>query len=84
VNQGVEENGPSTPSTGSGAEGTFVVYPNPAQGNVTIEGKGLLTVSNLLGQTILSREIDGRTTMALPRGFWLVRLNNTVKKVIVG
>ena len=78
VNQGVEEDGPST-----GSE-AFVLYPNPTRGLVTIEGTGLLTVSNLLGQTILSREIDGRTTIALPRGFWLVRLNGCTQKVIVG
>lgn len=77
VNQGVEEVGPSTGS------GTFVLYPNPARGLVTIEGTGVLTVSNLLGQAILVREIDGRTTITLPRGFWLVRLNGRTKKVIV-
>lgn len=77
VNQGVEEDGPSTGS------GTFVLYPNPARGLVTIEGSGLLMVSNLLGQAILVREIDGRTTIILPRGFWLVRLNGFTKKVIV-
>jgi hypothetical protein len=77
VNYGVEENGPSTGS------GTFVVYPNPAQGQVIIEGTGWLMVSNLLGQAILTREIDGRTMIALPQGFWLVRLNGFTKKVIV-
>ena len=73
VNQGVEEF----------SECDFRVYPNPAQGQVTIEGTGWLMVSNLLGQAILTREIDGRTMIALPQGFWLVRLGNTVKKVIV-
>jgi hypothetical protein len=77
VNQGVEEDGPSTGS------GTFVLYPNPARGLVTIEGTGVLTVSNLLGQAILVREIDGRTTIILPRGFWLVGLNGRTKKLIV-
>ena len=77
VNQGVEEVGPSTGSD------SFVLYPNPARGLVTIEGTGVLTVSNLLGQAILVREIDGRTTITLPRGFWLVRLNGRTKKVIV-
>lgn len=73
VNQGVEEL----------LESDFLVYPNPAQGLVTIEGIGLLKVSNLLGQTVLTREIDGRTSIALPRGFWLVRLNGFTKKLIV-
>ena len=73
VNQDVEEL----------LESDFLVYPNPAQGLVTIEGIGLLKVSNLLGQTVLIREIDGRTSIALPRGFWLVRLNGFTKKLIV-
>ena len=73
VNQDVEEL----------LESDFLVYPNPAQGLVTIEGIGLLKVSNLLGQTVLTREIDGRTSIALPRGFWLVRLNGFTKKLIV-
>lgn len=77
VNQGVEE---VCPSTGSDS---FVLYPNPARGLVTIEGSGLLMVSNLLGQAILVREIDGRTTITLPRGFWLVGLNGRTKKLIV-
>ena len=73
VNQDVEEL----------LESDFLVYPNPAQGLVTIEGIGLLKVSNLLGQTVLIREIDGRTSIALPQGFWLVRLNGFTKKLIV-
>jgi len=73
VNQDVEEL----------SECDFRVYPNPAQGQVTVEGTGWLTVSNLLGQTILTREINGRTMIALPQGFWLVRLNGFTKKVIV-
>ena len=77
VNQGVEEDGSSADS------GTFVLYPNPARGHVTIEGTGLLKVLNLLGQTILEKEINGRTTIALPQGFWMVRLNGCPKKVIV-
>ncbi len=79
VNLDVVEVGPST---GSGAEGTLMVYPNPASGQVTVEGKGRLTVSNLLGQTILTKEIDGPTAIVLPHGFWLVRLNGCTKKVI--
>ncbi len=33
---GVEEDGPSTPSTGSGTAGTFAVYPNPTNGIIAI------------------------------------------------
>ena len=77
VHHDVEENGPSTSS------GALAVYPNPANGCVTVEGKGLLTVMNLLGQTIFYREIDGKTSFNLPSGLWLVRLNGITRKVVV-
>ena len=77
VHHDVEENGPSTSSE------TLAVYPNPAKGCVTVEGKGLLKVMNLWGQKILSREIDGRTNVSLPPGIWLVRLGGITRKVVV-
>ncbi len=61
----------------------FKVYPNPAQGRVTVEGTGTLTVTNTLGQTILNREIDGKTTLELPRGVWFVKLNGATRKLVV-
>ena len=77
VHHDVEENGPSTSSE------TLAVYPNPAKGCVTVEGKGLLKVMNLWGQKILSREIDGRTIVSLPPGIWFVRLGGITRKVVV-
>lgn len=77
VNQDVEENGPSTNS------GSLVVYPNPAKGSFTVEGKGILIVTNLLGQTVFSKEINGQTSFTLPSGLWLVRLNGITRKVVV-
>lgn len=59
------------------------VYPNPAQDHFTVEGTGKLTITNLLGQEILVREIEGKTTVELPQGMYLVRLNNVVSKVVV-
>ena len=61
----------------------FKVFPNPAQGSVTIEGKGLLTIANLLGQVIFTKEIHGKETVELPRGVWLVKLDNNVRKIVV-
>ncbi len=73
VNQGIEE-----------AENAgFRVYPNPAQGHVTVEGFGKMVVTNVLGQTVLSKEIDGRETIELPKGFWFIRLNESVHKVLI-
>lgn len=73
VNQGVEE-----------IEKTvFRVFPNPAQGRITIEGTGRLTITNLLGQTVLTKEINGTERIELPRGIWFVKLDETTQKLVV-
>lgn len=59
------------------------VYPNPAQGQITVEGSGRMVISNVLGQEILSQEIDGKATIELPQGMYIVRLNNAISKVVV-
>ena len=73
VNQGVEDN----------TENSFNVFPNPTKGSVTIEGNGRLTIANMLGQTIITKEIHGKETVALPRGLWFVKLDNSVRKIVV-
>ena len=65
------------------AETAFSVYPNPTQGRFTVEGTGRLTVSNVLGQTILVKEINGKATVDLPQGLYFVRLGNEMRKVVV-
>lgn len=59
------------------------VYPNPANGVLTVEGTGRLTIMNLLGQEILTQEIDGKTTQELPRGIYFVKLGSAIKKIVV-
>lgn len=61
----------------------FKVYPNPSNGTVTVEGIGKLIVTNTLGQVILRKEIDGKMTMTLPSGLFFVKLDDTVRKVMV-
>lgn len=73
VNQEVEEN----------LNHIFEVYPNPTNGSVTIEGSGKLTISNSLGQIITTKNIHGVETMELPRGIWLIKLTENVRKVVV-
>ena len=75
---GLSEN--DGPSTGSG---TLTVYPNPAKGRVTIEGTGTMTVTNVLGQTILTKEIDGKESIELPRGLYFVKLGDITRKIVV-
>ena len=66
------------------AENTaFDVWPNPAQGRFTVEGQGRMTITNTLGQTIITKEIDGEESIGLPRGLYVVRLGNATRKVIV-
>lgn len=64
-------------------DASFNVYPNPAQGRFTVEGTGRMTVSNLLGQVVLVKEINGQTTVALPRGMYFVKLGNETQKIVV-
>ena len=65
------------------SEVTFEVYPNPAQGRFTVEGAGTVTISNVMGQTVLTRKIDGKETIALPRGMYFVKLGNQTRKIVV-
>ena len=66
------------------AENTaFDVWPNPAQGRFMVNGQGIMTITNTLGQTILTMEIDGKESIALPRGLYVVRLGDATRKVIV-
>ena len=78
---GIEENeGPSTPSTGSG---TLTVYPNPAKDCFTVEGWGMMHLTNVLGQEIMAKEIDGKEIIALPQGLYFVKLNGATRKIVV-
>ena len=62
---------------------SFEVWPNPAQGRFIVEGKGNMSIVNVLGQTLLNREIDGKESIALPQGIYFVRLGDITRKVIV-
>jgi hypothetical protein len=62
---------------------TFGIYPNPAKDRFTIEGTGTMTVTNTLGQTVLTQEIDGKATIELPQGMYFVKLGSATRKVVV-
>ena len=62
---------------------TFGIYPNPAKDRFIVEGSGIMTVMNTLGQTVMTKEIDGKTTIELPQGLYFVKLGETMRKVVV-
>lgn len=64
-------------------EKPFSIFPNPSNGMFTVEGKGQMRVTNLFGQTVLVRDIDGQTNVSLPRGMYFVKLGNATRKVLV-
>jgi hypothetical protein len=70
-------------SIGENGENAFRIYPNPAKDRVTIEGTGVLTVTNALGQTILNKDIDGKATIDLPQGMYFVKLGDKTQKIVV-
>lgn len=63
------------------------VYPNPANGYFTVEGSGLLTVTNNLGQRVLEKLIENQFAVTLPKGLYLLKLTNgntsVTRKVVV-
>ena len=61
---------------------TFKVYPNPAKDSFIVEGSGTMTITNALGQTIMTREIDGKATIELPQGMYFVKLGEATRKVV--
>ena len=61
----------------------FLVYPNPAKGCITIEGSGTMTVTNALGQTILTKEIKGKDKVELPQGLYFVKMGGETRKIVV-
>ena len=62
---------------------TFKVYPNPAKGYVMVEGTGSLCVTNILGQIIMTKEIDGKERVELPQGLYFMKMGAETYKVIV-
>jgi len=62
---------------------TFKVYPNPSSGAFVVEAAGLLHVTNVLGQVIKELEVCGQISITLPKGVYIIRNGDAVKKVVV-
>ena len=59
------------------------IYPNPSHGTITVKGKGILTIINMLGQTVFQKEVNGESPIQLPTGVYVAKLGNGVQKVVV-
>jgi hypothetical protein len=91
---GLEEGGPSTPSTGSGTAGTFTVYPNPTNGVLFVETRRATSlpaetyhITNLVGQTVLSGNITADNQQinvsSLPQGMYFITFAGETRKFVV-
>ena len=91
---GIEEEGPSTSSTGSGTAETFTVYPNPANGVLfveTVHAPSLpaetYRITNLMGQTVLSGNINADNQQinvsSLPQGMYFITFAGETQKFVV-
>jgi len=71
----------TTPSSQNG----FVIYPNPAVNNITIEApqQAVIEITNIQGQTILQQHLlQGKTDIdisGLAKGLYILRLNSNDK-----
>ena len=85
---GVEEDGPSAGS------GTFIVYPNPANGVLFVETHGRASlqaetyrISNLMGQTMMIGTISEETQRIdvsnLPQGMYFITIGDGTRKFVV-
>ena len=88
---GVEEDGPSTPSTGSGV---LTVYPNPTNGVLFVETHGRASlpdqtyrITNLMGQIVLSGNIKAENQQinvsSLPQGMYFITFAGATRKFVV-
>jgi len=64
---------------------TFTVYPNPAVNNIRVTGEGNAVISNILGQTVTSANVNGSADIDvsnLESGVYFVNMNGVSKKFI--
>ena len=42
-----------------------------------------MTITNVLGQMVMTKDIDGNETVELPQGMFFVSLNGSTQKIVV-
>ena len=61
----------------------FKVYPNPTKDYVIVEGTGVLTITNAIGQTVITKEIAGKEKVELTQGLYFVKMDGETRKIVV-
>ena len=61
----------------------FQVYPNPSKTGCNVTGIGRLIVTNILGQTILEKEINGQDFVKPSQGIYIFKLITNDNKVFI-
>ena len=64
-------------------EAPFRVYPNPSNGKITVEGNGHLSVKNVLGQEIMTEDIEGLINLELSKGIYFLKMSGKTQKLVV-
>lgn len=59
------------------------IYPNPSTGMVTVEGNGIVTISNMVGQTVVRKEVIDKETITLDKGIYFINIGEKTEKVII-
>ena len=54
---------------------TLSIYPNPSHGTFTVKGEGILTIINMLGQTVFQQRIEGESPIQLPAGIYVAQFS---------
>ena len=62
---------------------SFNIYPNPSNGQFTVEGDGIMTITNTLGQVVFRNEVIERETVTLEKGIYFISINGMSKKLVV-
>ena len=81
----------AVPTIAAQENGSIDLYPNPASTEITVVSKGQsinqLTLVNLLGQTVFSRQFAGGSgqvdVSAFPPGVYFVKINGTAVRKFV-
>ena len=91
---GIEEDDPSTPSTGSGTAGSLMVYPNPTNGILFVQKLRATSlhdqtyrITNVMGQTLLTGKITDENQQidvsSLPQGMYFITFASETRKFVV-